>query len=64
MQLPKPIRQGMHRIYETDKGVIWIGVCLNPNVYTNPGYYISGDATRRRFASAKAAALAAYKEMA
>ena len=33
-------RQGMHNIYNTEHGIIWIGTCTNITVYKKPGYYI------------------------
>lgn len=33
-------RNGMHNIYQTEFGFLWIGRCTNPNVYQETGYYI------------------------
>lgn len=62
-------RNGMHRVYESDKGFIWVGVCTNPNVYVEPGYYVSPEkripdnVSKKRYSSAKQAALAAYNSI-
>jgi hypothetical protein len=33
-------KQGMHNVYQTPIGIVWIGSCTIPNVYTNTGYYL------------------------
>ena len=33
-------REGMHLVYETPKGILWVGNCTNPNIYVETGYYI------------------------
>jgi hypothetical protein len=63
-------RSGDFRTYETDKGIIEVKLCLNPNIYTNPGYYLTlnNDLPReilcKRFSSGKAAVKAAYNSIA
>lgn len=59
-------RSGMHLIYETPKGILWIGNCTNPSVYVYPGYYISNskqipeDYFTRPYKTARQAIIAAY----
>ncbi len=57
-------RQGISRIYQHDDGrIVWIGACLNRDVYTKPGYYIEAGhpLASKRFSSANRAAIAAFK---
>ena len=62
-------REGMHRVYKSDKGFIWVGVCTNPNIYVEPGYYISPEKripdaiSKKRYSSAIQAAKAAYNSI-
>lgn len=62
-------RSGDFRIYETDKGIIEVKLCLNPNVYVNTGYYLTlsnslpSEVLSKRFSSGKAAVKAAYNSI-
>lgn len=33
-------KQGMHNVYQTPFGIVWIGRCTNPNIYEKTGYYL------------------------
>ena len=33
-------KDGMYNVYNTPVGIIWVGRCTNPNIYSNPGYYL------------------------
>ena len=62
-------RNGNNRTYNTDKGNIEVVVCLDPNLYVNPGYFIRAsmsvpnEVLTRRYATGKGAAMAAYKAL-
>lgn len=62
-------RSGNNRTYSSDKGLIGIVVCTDPNLYVITGYYIRTDrnypmsVVTKAYRSAKAAALAAYKSI-
>jgi len=62
-------RSGNNRTYSSDKGLIGVVVCKDPNLYVTTGYYIRTDrnypnhVVTKAYRSAKAAALAAYKSI-
>lgn len=63
-------RSGDFRVYDTDKGSFEVKLCLNPNVYVKPGYYLTvnndvpDEILSKRFASGLAAVKAAYNSIA
>lgn len=61
-------REGITRHYQYGNKVIEIGACLQPDVYVNPGYYIStacqdykNPLLHKRFRKGKDAAFAALQ---
>ena len=63
-------RSGNNRIYATDKGNIEVVLCLDPNLYVNPGYYLrcdsrfSNNLLSKRFSNGMKAIKAAYNSLA
>jgi hypothetical protein len=63
-------RVGDFRIYSSDKGLIEVKLCLNPNVYTAPGYYLTinnrvpSDVLNKRHSNGLGAVKAAYNALA
>lgn len=62
-------RSGNNRTYTSDKGLIGVVVCKDPNLYVTTGYYIRTDrdypmsVARKAYLSAKQAAKAAYNSI-
>ena len=62
-------RSGNNRTYTSDKGLIGIVVCKDPNLYVTTGYYIRTDrnypvsVVTKAYRTAKQAAQAAYKAL-
>lgn len=62
-------RSGNNRTYRTDKGTIEVVLCLSPNLYVNPGYYLRLDSRvpsevlSKRFSTGIQAVKAAYNSM-
>lgn len=62
-------RSGNNRTYTSDKGLIGIVVCNDPNLYVTTGYYIRTDrnypmhVVTKAYRTAKQAAQAAYKSI-
>jgi len=62
-------RSGNNRTYTSDKGLIGIVVCKDPNLYVTTGYYIRTDRSypmsvvTKAYRTAKQAAQAAYKSI-
>jgi hypothetical protein len=62
-------RSGNNRTYISDKGLIGIVVCKDPNLYVTTGYYIRTDRSypmsvvTKVYRTAKQAAQAAYKSI-
>jgi hypothetical protein len=62
-------RSGNNRTYTSDKGIIEVVLCLDPNLYVTTGYYlrttvqVPESVLSKRFSSGKNAALAAYNAM-
>jgi hypothetical protein len=62
-------RSGNNRTYVSDKGLIGVVVCTDPNLYVTTGYYIRTDrnypnhVVTKAYRTAKQAALAAYKSI-
>ena len=69
MQVKLINRSGNNRTYATDKGTINVLLCLDPNVYVNPGHYlcidgrIPAEILSKRFSSGMQAVKAAYRSM-
>ena len=63
-------RVGDFRMYSTDKGNVEVKLCLNPNVYTAPGYYLTinnrvpNDVLTKRYSNGLNAVKAAYNAVA
>lgn len=62
-------RSGNNRTYTSDKGLIGVVVCKDPNLYVTTGYYIRTDrsypnsAVNKAYRTAKQAAQAAYQSI-
>jgi hypothetical protein len=67
MKLTK--RTGDFRIYSSDKGNIEVKLCLNPNLYVVPGYYLTfsnsvpKEILTKRYSNGLQAAKAAYNSI-
>jgi len=63
-------RVGDFRIYSSNKGNIEVKLCLNPNVYVTPGYYLTinnsvpNDVLTKRYSNGLNAVKAAYNALA
>jgi len=63
-------RVGDFRIYTTDKGNVEVKLCLNPNVYAAPGYYLTinnsvpNEILTKRYRNGLNAVKAAYNALA